>query len=219
MANPNAGNKCADAGAAMRTFRLSPDGRGGSKRAGRSKALLDGKLREIPGEGRWNDPAPGDAWRPLPREESAQAHFFAASLACLMQSERNFLRSLPCSPLSSACFEQSSDSGLCAFSAFFSVLAAGVDVAGAPVVPAAGPSWGIAAFSCFGAALGSCPRLVRPLRETKDDVSSKAIVRSGGGRFCRVRGDRAGAGADHAGMQREIPGRQDRRNTERPEVE
>src|SRR5258708_14919813 len=79
-----------------------------------------------------------------------------------------------------------------------------------------GPSWGIAAFSCFGAALGSCPRLVRPLRETKDDVSSKAIVRSGGAKVFPLRADRCGAGADPAAMARERPGRPDAPETDRP---
>ena len=56
-------------------------------------------------------------------------------------------------------------------------------------------------------------------KETKDDHSSKIIVRRCGIGFCRVRGDRAGAGPDHAGMQCEISGRQDRRHAQRPEVE
>src|SRR5215813_13851537 len=50
-----------------------------------------------------------------------------------MQSERNFLRSLPCSPLASACFEHSRDSALRGFSAFL----AGAAAAGAGVVPCA----------------------------------------------------------------------------------
>ena len=41
-------------------------------------------------------------------------------------------------------------------------------------------------------------------RETKDDLSSKIIVRGCGGWRYRVGGDRTGTGADDAGMQREI---------------
>ena len=56
------------------------------------------------------------------------------AFAALTHSERNFLRSLPCRPFSSACFEHSIDSGLCGFSAFLAGAAAGVEVAGAVVV-------------------------------------------------------------------------------------
>ena len=65
----------------------------------------------------------------------------------------------------------------------------------------------------WGVSRSSCPK------ETKDDHSSKIIVCGCGVGFCRVRGDLAGAGPDHAGMQREISGRQDRRHAQRPEVE
>src|SRR6266571_1868233 len=61
----------------------------------------------------------------------------------------------------------------------------------------------------------------RPLcpRETKDDHSSKNIMRNCGVGFCRACGDIASAGPDRAGMQCEISGRQDRRHAQRPEVE
>ena len=64
----------------------------------------------------------------------------------------------------------------------------------------------------------NCPKQMTA-KETKDDHSSKTIVCNCGVGLCRVCGDLAGAGADHAGMQREIPGRQDRRHARRPEVE
>src|SRR5882724_365508 len=129
MTNPVAVNKCANAGAAMRCFVPSAlrEGAASANGAGaRRRPRVE--LREIPD---WplTRLASGEARHPLPQAERAGAHFFAP-LACLMQSERNFLRSLPCNPFSSACFEQSSDSGLRAFSVF-SVLAAGAEVAGA----------------------------------------------------------------------------------------
>ena len=65
----------------------------------------------------------------------------------------------------------------------------------------------------MGACRSPCPK------ETKDDHSSKNTVRDCGVGFCRARGDVAGACPDRAGMQRQIPGRQDRRHARRPEVE
>src|SRR5207244_1210849 len=61
-----------------------------------------------------------------------------------LHSERNFLRSLPCSPLASACLEHSSDAAVRGFSAFFSagaavVFAAGAGVAGAVACAKAEP--------------------------------------------------------------------------------
>src|SRR5215472_12247200 len=62
---------------------------------------------------------------------SARGHFDLAApapaFASFMQSERNFFRSLPWSPFSSACFEHSIDSALRGFSAFLgaAVVAAG----------------------------------------------------------------------------------------------
>src|SRR5947199_156148 len=48
-------------------------------------------------------------------------YHFALGAAPFLQSERNFLRSLPCSPLASASFEHSSEAAVRGFSAFFSV--------------------------------------------------------------------------------------------------
>src|SRR6266566_4091635 len=73
----------------------------------------------------------------------------------------------------------------------------------------AGPLWRSVVRSC------RCARMAPPHmspRETKDVYSSKIIVRSCGVGFCRAGGDRAGAGPDHAGMQREISSRQVRRH-------
>src|SRR6266403_981972 len=57
---------------------------------------------------------------------------FALSAAAFLHSERNFLRSLPLSPLASASFEHSSEAAVLAgFSAFFSagaIFGAGVGV-------------------------------------------------------------------------------------------
>src|SRR3954453_9590621 len=47
--------------------------------------------------------------------------YFALSAAVFLHSERNFLRSLPLSPLASASFEHSSEAAVRGFSAFFSV--------------------------------------------------------------------------------------------------
>src|SRR5438874_6243771 len=47
-------------------------------------------------------------------------YHFALGAAPFLQSERNFLRSLPCSPLASASFEHSSEAAVRGFSAFFS---------------------------------------------------------------------------------------------------
>src|SRR5437763_982117 len=74
---------------------------------------------------------------PLPRRGGANRNdHFALSLglvtwpyhlvleaASFLQSERNFLRSLPCSPLASASLEHSSEAAVRGFSAFFSVAA------------------------------------------------------------------------------------------------
>src|SRR6516162_779874 len=68
---------------------------------------------------------------------SARGHFDLAAppaaFASFRQSERNFLRSLPWSPFSSACFEHSIDSGLLGFSAFLGAAVAGA-AAGAVAV-------------------------------------------------------------------------------------
>src|SRR5437667_12121422 len=53
-------------------------------------------------------------------------YHFALEAASFLQSERNFLRSLPCSPLASASFEHSSEAAVRGFSAFFSVAAGAV---------------------------------------------------------------------------------------------
>src|SRR5438034_8354901 len=63
---------------------------------------------------------------------------FALSAAAFLHSERNFLRSLPLSPLASASFEHSSEAAVRGFSAFFSAgaifgVVAGAGVAGAVV--------------------------------------------------------------------------------------
>src|SRR5438034_7177489 len=69
---------------------------------------------------------------------------FALSAAAFLHSERNFLRSLPLSPLASASFEHSSEAAVRGFSAFFSagafasVLVASV-LAGAVVCAEAAP--------------------------------------------------------------------------------
>ena len=44
-----------------------------------------------------------------PGKGDPNADFALSAFASLMQSERNFLRSLPCRPLASACLEHSSD--------------------------------------------------------------------------------------------------------------
>src|SRR5258706_1302895 len=70
-----------------------------------------------------------------------ESDHFALSAAAFLHSERNFLRSLPLSPLASASFEHSSEAAVRAgFSAFFSAgaifgagVAAGAGVAGAVV--------------------------------------------------------------------------------------
>src|SRR5580693_6793925 len=56
------------------------------------------------------------------RELMSQA-YFALSAASFLQSERNFLRSLPCSPLASASLEHSMDAAVCGLAAFLSVAA------------------------------------------------------------------------------------------------
>src|SRR5437764_13492545 len=63
-------------------------------------------------------------------------------------------------------------------------------------------------------ALQPCPR-----RETKDDHSRKVIVCRRRGGICRGYRDLTGASPDRAGMQREVPGGQERRHARRPEVE
>src|SRR4051794_36210448 len=71
---------------------------------------------------------------PKPRA-GGRTYFLSAAgaampaLAVLTHSERNFLRSLPCRPLASACLEHSSDSAECSFGAFLSVGAAAVVLA------------------------------------------------------------------------------------------
>ena len=67
-----------------------------------------------------------------------ESDHFALSAAAFLHSERNFLRSLPLSPLASASFEHSSEAAVRGFSAFFSAGAifgagAGAGVAGAVV--------------------------------------------------------------------------------------
>src|SRR2546425_12978662 len=67
---------------------------------------------------------------------------FALSAAAFLHSERNFLRSLPLSPLASASFEHSSEAAVRGFSAFFSAgaifgVVAGAGVAGAVVCASA----------------------------------------------------------------------------------
>src|SRR6185437_12573034 len=66
-------------------------------------------------------------------------NYFAAgavfSAACFLQSERNFLRSLPCRPLASASFEHSTEAAECT-TGFLSIFAAGA-AAGAGAVPCA----------------------------------------------------------------------------------
>src|SRR5260370_17661726 len=69
-----------------------------------------------------------------------ESDHFALSAAAFLHSERNFLRSLPLSPLASASFEHSSEAAVRGFSAFFSAgaifgagVAAGAGVAGAVV--------------------------------------------------------------------------------------
>src|SRR6516162_10937029 len=69
---------------------------------------------------------------------SARGHFDLAAppaaFASFRQSERNFLRSLPWSPFSSACFEHSIDSGLLGFSAFLGAAVVAGASAGAVAV-------------------------------------------------------------------------------------
>ncbi len=63
------------------------------------------------------------------------------------------------------------------------------------------------------------PDDMSPEEKPRMTYSSKVIVRDCRVGFRRARDDIAGAGADRAGMQRQIPGRQDRRHARRPEVE
>src|SRR6476620_8713792 len=79
---------------------------------------------------------------PLPQHR----YHFAFSAAAFLHWERNFLRSLPLSPLASASFEHSSEAAVRGFSAFFSAgaifgagVAAGAGVAGAVVCANAEP--------------------------------------------------------------------------------
>src|SRR5215469_8165448 len=69
---------------------------------------------------------------------SARGHFDlaapAAAFASFRQSERNFFRSLPWSPFSSACFEHSIDSALRGFSAFLGAVVVEGAAAGAVAV-------------------------------------------------------------------------------------
>src|SRR3954468_3642519 len=83
----------------------------------------------------------------LYRRRKRPMDYFAApalSAAVFLHSERNFLRSLPLSPLASASFEHSSEAAVRGFSAFFSagalasVLVASV-LAGAVVCADAAP--------------------------------------------------------------------------------
>src|SRR5262249_47160264 len=66
---------------------------------------------------------------------STRGHFDlaapAAAFASFRQSERNFFRSLPWSPFSSACFEHSIDSALRGFSAFLGAAVVAGAAAGA----------------------------------------------------------------------------------------
>src|SRR5258705_8185121 len=75
---------------------------------------------------------------PLPQGDKGDDHF-AFSAEAFLHSERNFLRSLPCSPLASACFEHSSEAAVRGFSAFFSagaIFGAGVAAGAAGVAGA-----------------------------------------------------------------------------------
>src|ERR1700730_5941411 len=68
---------------------------------------------------------------PLARGGAVKSNHFAAApleAASFLQSERNFLRSLPCSPLASASLEHSSEAALWTIGALVSVFAAGVVV-------------------------------------------------------------------------------------------
>src|SRR5262245_92736 len=78
-----------------------------------------------------------------------------------MHSERNFLRSLPCRPLASACLEHSSDSAERSFAGFFSV------VAGAAVV--------FASVLAAGAAV--CAKAVPVARSEARATAAKREVR------------------------------------------
>src|SRR6266478_1968412 len=64
------------------------------------------------------------------------SNHLALSVAPFLHSERNFLRSLPCSPLASASFEHSREAAVRGFSAFFSAGAL-VSVLGASVLAGA----------------------------------------------------------------------------------
>src|ERR1700739_1187465 len=77
----------------------------------------------------------------------SERYFVAAGAMALppafLHSERNFLRSLPCSPLASASFEHSSDSavrGLASFGALASAFGAASLRAGAAVCAKAPPT-------------------------------------------------------------------------------
>ncbi len=62
-------------------------------------------------------------------------------------------------------------------------------------------------------------QIVTPPRRPRMTIQAKLLCARCGVGFCRVRRNSAGAGPDRTGVQCEIPGRQDRRHPQRPEVE
>src|SRR5271154_5517320 len=117
--------------------------------------ILPSPVRAVQGEGekRWT-------WR--------HKAYFALSAASFLQSERNFLRSLPCSPLASASLEHSRDAAVCGLAAILSA-AAGAAVsllaAGAVAVCArAGPANSSRDAKAVAAAREEIVIMVAPVR-------------------------------------------------------
>src|SRR5690606_18874838 len=94
---------------------------------------------------------------------SATARHHIALLGPLRQADRNFLRSLPCSPLASACFEQSSEAALLAG------FAAAVGAAGA-IFAAGGEAGAGVEVYCASAAPVNSVIANAPARHSEDIV-------------------------------------------------
>src|SRR6202171_4111653 len=139
MANPQAGDKCANAHSAMRTWAAQQSlvttviaraawlGDIVFQRHSRGAGDLSRSRSELDHPVKPGDPVVGRLGSP---------RHFGLSAALFLQSDMNFLRSLPWTPLVSASLEHSSDAAVRGFSAFFAgglgaVFAAGAGVAGA----------------------------------------------------------------------------------------
>src|SRR6185437_2209828 len=104
----------------------------------------------------------------------------ALSDACFLQSERNFLRSLPCRPLASASFEHSSEAAVRGFWAF-SAFAAGAGLAaGAGVCASAEPASRSEAASARPAARKEVVIMEAPMRRGKGMQPRAAMMNRAG---------------------------------------